>query len=68
MSPPLLRGLALGLQLGLSFAIPLIVLALGGRWLDERLNTFPGFFLGGIVLASVVGFVLAVKSVKNVTR
>lgn len=66
-SGALLRGLALGLQLGLSFAVPLVVLALAGRWLDVRFGTFPGLFLGGIALASVAGFVLATRAVRRVT-
>lgn len=66
--PPLLRGLALGAQIGLSMALPLVVFGLGGRWLDRRLGTFPWFFLGGLVLAAVSGVILAVRSVQRVTQ
>lgn len=65
---PLLRGLALGLQLGLSFTVPLVALALAGRWLDARFGTAPFLFLGGIVLASLLGFVFAARAVKHVAR
>lgn len=67
MAPsPLLRGLALGGQIGLSFALPLVGLAFLGRWLDQRLATFPLFFLGGVLFALVLGFILATKAVKRV--
>lgn len=66
--PPLLRGLALGSQIGLSLALPLVVFGLGGRWLDRRLGTFPWLFLGGMVLATVIGAILAVRSVQRVTQ
>ncbi len=67
MAPPLLRGLALGLQLGLSFALPLVGLGLGGRWLDRVLGAFPLFFLLGMLSASILGFVLVAHSVRRVT-
>lgn len=68
MHSPLLRGLALGTQIGLSIAVPLVVLALGGRWLDERAGTFPLFFLGGIALAAIGGPVFAVQAVRRFAR
>ncbi len=68
MQVPLLRGLALGLQLGLSFALPLVLFALGGRWLDGRFGTFPFLFLGGMVVASILGLFLAMTAVRRVAR
>lgn len=67
-SSPLLRGLALGMQLGLSFAVPLVVFALGGRWLDRRFGTFPWLFLGGLVLAAMLGVLFAVRAVRKVEQ
>lgn len=63
---PLLRGLALGGQVGLSFALPLVAFAVGGRWLDRQTETFPLFFLGGVLLALVLGAFLAARAVKRV--
>lgn len=68
MSSPLLRGITLGTQIALSVTVPLLIFALGGRWLDRRFETFPLFFLGGFVVALIVGLLLAVRVVKNVAR
>lgn len=63
---PLLRGLALGLQIGLSVSLPLVLLGLGGRWLDRYAGTFPLFFLGGMIVASLLGLALVARSVRRV--
>jgi F0F1-type ATP synthase assembly protein I len=68
MTSSLLRGFALGLQLGLSFVVPLVVFASVGRWLDARAGTLPLFFLGGIVLAAALGFLLAARAVRKVAN
>ena len=47
--------------------VPLLIFALGGRWLDRRFETFPLFFLSGFVAAFIVGIVLAVRVVRRVT-
>lgn len=66
--PVLLRGLSLGLQIGLSVALPLVALSLGGRWLDARAGTFPLFFLLGLLGASGLGILLVALSVARATR
>ena len=33
-----------------------VVCLVGGWWLDQKLDTEPGFTLGGLVLGSVTGF------------
>lgn len=66
MPAPLLRGLALGLQLGLSVAIPLVALGLGGRWLDAQTGTFPLFFLSGLLLGVILGLLLMFRAVRRV--
>jgi len=65
-SSPLLRGLALGTQIGLSLAVPLLAFSLLGRWIDRQAGTFPLFFLSGFVLALIVGLVLVRRAVKSV--
>lgn len=62
---PLLRGLALGLQIGLSVSLPLVLLGLGGRWLDRYAGTFPLFFLCGMVVAALLGLALVARSVRR---
>jgi F0F1-type ATP synthase assembly protein I len=57
--------LSLAWQLGYIIAIPLIFLALLGRFLDKCLNTSPWFFLVGILLAIIIStFAIYFKTVK----
>ncbi len=46
-------GFSLAWQLGYMIAIPIVLLALGGKYLDDRFSTSPLFVLLGIVLAVV---------------
>jgi ATP synthase protein I len=48
-----LRALGLVSGLGFAIAVPLVLLAAGGVWLDGRLGTSPLFLLVGIVLGLV---------------
>lgn len=67
MSPsPLLRSLALGMQLGLTVALPLLVGVLGGRFLDRSFGTAPLFLLSGIILATILSLALVVREVRDV--
>ena len=45
--------LSIGLELAYIIALPVIVLGLAGKWLDERYSTIPLFTLVGIVFAIV---------------
>jgi len=56
MKKNLLSSLFLFGELGLSISIPLIALALFGRYLDNHLHTSPYFFLAGIVIATIFIF------------
>jgi undecaprenyl pyrophosphate phosphatase UppP len=42
---------SLAAEFGFIIAIPLVVFALAGKWLDARTHTFPLFTLIGVVLA-----------------
>ena len=67
-SPPLVGGvrgggdnqsgtwsaLSLAWELGYTIAIPIVVFALAGRWLDRRLDTAPWLLLTGIFISLVV--------------
>ena len=41
-------------NLGYSIAIPLILFALGGRFLDKYMGTSPWFLLGGILFSIII--------------
>ena len=41
-------------SLGFTIAIPLVILALGGRLLDKKFNTSPWLFLAGVLLSTIV--------------
>lgn len=63
LTPPLGGGgensgtwsvLSLAWELGYTIAVPIVVLALGGRLLDKKLDSAPWFLLVGIGLSLVV--------------
>ena len=45
------RLASLGMEMGFIIAIPLLLLSLGGKWLDQRLNTTPWLAIAGILVA-----------------
>lgn len=45
------KNLGLAISFGLTMAISVYLLYLGGKWLDERLGTYPLFMFIGVVLA-----------------
>ena len=58
-------ALSLAWQLGYSIAIPLVVLALGGRFFDKKFGTSPWLLLTGILLSLVVStFLVYSKTIK----
>ncbi len=44
-------AVGLAWELGYTIAVPLVVFALGGRWLDKKLGTSPFLLLAGILLS-----------------
>lgn len=61
----LAQAFSLAWQFGYTMAIPLVILALGGRLLDKYLNTSPLFILIGIFVSIVVSSILVgMKAVK----
>jgi len=52
-------------ELGYIIAIPIIVLALLGRFLDKKLLTSPLFLIAGIFLSLIITGVLIWKKVRN---
>lgn len=47
-------ALSLAWQLGYTISIPLVVLALTGRFLDKRFGTSPWLLLAGIFLSLII--------------
>ena len=66
------KGLASGLQLawelGYLIAIPLVVFALTGRFLDQRFDTSPWILLAGIFLALVVSGIAVARKALEVMK
>ncbi len=48
------QALGFAWTLGYTIAVPLVVLALAGRFLDRRFHTEPWLLLAGIVLSIVI--------------
>lgn len=53
-NPSTWSALSLAWELGYTIAVPLVVLALGGRLLDRKLDTSPWLLLIGIFISLVV--------------
>lgn len=52
-------------ELGYSIAVPLVLLALGGRLLDRRFDTEPFLFLAGVLLSIFIStFIVFKKSMR----
>lgn len=61
-------ALSLAWELGYSIALPLVVFALIGRWLDKKLETSPWLFLLGIVLAVSISSYLVYRKTMEIIR
>lgn len=55
-------------EIGTAIAIPTILFALLGRWVDRRYGTSPFFIIAGLFLALVVITVFTVKKGKKIAR
>lgn len=62
------QALNMALELGYTIAIPLVVLALAGRWADTQFHTGPWLFLAGIVLAIVSSSILLIRKFSKLLR
>jgi F0F1-type ATP synthase assembly protein I len=58
-------AISFALELGYSIAIPLVVLALGGRFLDKKLGTSPFLFLSAVVLSVFLSSFIVYKKSKQ---
>ena len=62
------RALGYAWQFGYTIAVPLVVFALLGRYLDATLKTAPWLFLVGILLAIASSSALLVRKALQITR
>lgn len=61
-------ALGLAWEMGYTIAIPLVLFAIGGRFLDRWLGTAPWLMLVGIGVAIVMSSIAITKKVRNVCR
>jgi len=56
-------------ELGYSIVVPLVLFAMGGRYLDKKMGTSPWLLLGGlaisIVLTSIITYYKVIKELRN---
>ena len=62
----LLKTVSLAWELGYLIAVPLVVFAASGRFLDRKYETSPIFLLSGILLAMAVSGVLVFRKTKKI--
>jgi hypothetical protein len=63
---PLWQALGLAWELGYTIAIPLVLLALAGRWADQAFHTSPWLLLAGIGLSIMASSILLVRKFKQI--
>ncbi|MBI5733406.1 MAG: AtpZ/AtpI family protein [Candidatus Kerfeldbacteria bacterium] len=63
---PLMSAFGLAWELGYTVAIPLVVLAGGGRLLDKYFNTSPLFLLIGVTVSIVITVYVLYKKIKEI--
>lgn len=63
-----LRTMSLAFSAGISLIGPMIIGALGGNWLDRKLNTTPWLTLTLLLLGIVAGFVQMIRMTKRLER
>jgi F0F1-type ATP synthase assembly protein I len=53
-------------ELGFIIALPVIVLALGGRMLDKRFDSSPLWLIVGIIISLVISSILVFRKTKSI--
>ena len=62
------QAVNIAFELGYTIAVPLVLLALAGRWADSAFHTKPWLFLGGVILAMVSSSLLLVRKFSRLIR
>ena len=57
--------IAFAYDLGFAIIIPLVLLGLGGRWLDRAQGTSPLFLICGLLLSLISTGIIIVRKVKK---
>ncbi|MFH1098463.1 MAG: AtpZ/AtpI family protein [Candidatus Uhrbacteria bacterium] len=65
---PVWAALAFAWELGYTIAIPLVVFALLGRFLDRRFGTTPWFLLVGVFAAIAASGIAVVHKVNSIAK
>ncbi|OGL68588.1 hypothetical protein A3B21_00810 [Candidatus Uhrbacteria bacterium RIFCSPLOWO2_01_FULL_47_24] len=62
-------ALSLAWELGYTIAVPIVVFALGGRWLDRRFDTSPWLLLTGIFISIPISTaIIYIKMMKIINK
>ena len=61
-------AVGLAWELGYTIAVPLVVFALGGRWLDKKLGTAPWLLLVGILVSIALSSWLVYKKTLDIMK
>lgn len=61
-----MQAWSLAFELGYTIAIPIVLLALAGRYLDKTFNTAPFLLLAGILLSIFISTAIIYKKVKTI--
>ncbi len=61
-------ALSLAWQLGYTIAIPLVVLALAGRFADKKLGSAPWLLLAGIIMSLVISSLAISRKISFIMR
>ena len=60
------KTLGLAWQLGYIIAVPLVIFAISGRFLDRKYDASPVFLLSGMLLAIIVSGLLVFRKTKKI--
>lgn len=63
-----LEALSLSIQLGLTIALPMVLLTIAGRWIDLRLGTNMIFMILFLIFGIAGGIMGAYKQIMTVTK
>ena len=62
------QAFSLAWELGYLIVIPLVIFALGGRWLDKQYGTSPWFLLGGLVLSIIITTISLIRKFSSLLK
>lgn len=65
---PFWAAVGIAWQLGYTIAVPLVVLALVGRFLDRKIGTSPWLLLAGIAAALAISSIGVARSIRALNR